>query len=131
MTKKAEEMPTPEARADRKAAKTFLRLMVFQTLAIIAVIGFVMWSGYEGRKALRDSTLAGCERGKLDRGANADGWTAHNTYIGKVTSADSVKEDVKSAAREAQSTYERISLELRRRAEIVCEDAFPPVSFWP
>jgi hypothetical protein len=94
-------------------------------VAVLGVTALVLVQGYVSRAALRQSQLAGCARGKLDRADNAAGWTAHRKYISHVTSAASVKEDVKVAAREAIVTYERISLDLSRRARLDCAAAFP------
>jgi hypothetical protein len=91
----------------------------------------VLLQGYQGRVALVQSSRQACERGKLDRADNAAGWTAHRRYIEHVTAAVSVKEDVKSAAREANRTYSRISRSLTVRARLDCRRAIPPARLLP
>lgn len=98
---------------------------------VVTIPALVLLQGYAGRAALVDSSRQACERGKLDRADNAAGWTAHRVYITHVTSAASVKEDVKSAAREANRTYERISRELTKRARLDCEKAIPAARLLP
>lgn len=97
--------------------------------ALEAALGGGVERAGASRSAIVDSQRAGCERGKLDRSANADGWTAHQRYIEAVLEASSVKGDVKEAARRAIGTYMRISGDLRRRARIECAAQFPKPPF--
>lgn len=123
-------MPHNRRKRD-KVVIAFTRLVIVMFAAILMIFAYTIWQSYEGRVGIRNATVAGCERSKLDRAANAAGWTAHATYINHVTSAASVQEDVKSAARVAVRTYIRISRELRERAHIDCSSAFPKTSLFP
>jgi hypothetical protein len=106
-------------------------LIVLGVGVLAALLVLILAQSYAGRVALVDSQRGGCERSKLDRKNNADGWTAHAAYIDNVTRAASVQEDVKRAARTAVTTYERVSRDLRRRSHIDCADVFPAPSLMP
>lgn len=92
-----------------------------RTLAICACVLFIVglgWStyvGYSNREDARTSQVAGCERGKLDRADNADFQQAYVRYNLAVTSAASVKQDVKIAARLLRKTVQRTSASLASR----------------
>src|SRR4051794_8795244 len=51
-----------------------VKLMIFGMGCFLALIVYVFAQAYQGRAALVNSQRAGCERSKLDRGANAEGW---------------------------------------------------------
>ncbi len=89
---------------------------IFVAVVLIALI-FVA--------ANRWTVYRACENSRQDRIDNAAGWTKHRWYIEKVTGAASVREDIKSAAREAIGTYDRISKHLTERAEIDCGGLLP------
>jgi hypothetical protein len=95
------------------------------------VIGYVFYQSYQGRLNIVTTQRLGCERGKKDRGDNADFQQAQKQYIDKVVLAGSVKEDVKDAAREAVKTFERTSNSLSERALIDCHKAFPDAKLIP
>lgn len=85
---------------------------------LVAAICLALLNGWTSYRA--------CEASKDDRIDNAAAWTAHGKYITKVTGAASVREDVKSAARMANRTYQRISRSLTSRARVSC---VPPTSW--
>lgn len=95
------------------------------------VIMYVFYQSYQGRVDIVHTLRLGCERGKKDRGDNADFQQAQKRYIDRVVLAGSVKEDVKRAAREAVQTFERTSNSLSERALINCHDAFPDAKWIP
>ena len=97
----------------------------------LCVIGYVFYQSYQGRVDIVRTQRLGCERGKKDRGDNADFQHAQKQYIEKVVLAASVKEDVKTAAREAVKTFERTSGSLSERALIDCQKAFPDAKWIP
>lgn len=106
-------------------------LLGFGVFVVLLLLLLPLAAGYEGRKAIVKSAREMCVQAKVDRIDNADGWTAHSEYIGKVTAAASVKEDVKHAARKARRTYTRISASLSIRARVDCKKAHPAASWWP
>ncbi len=121
----------PNRPLTRQAGFNLALLVVLGMVIQLFVIAYVFYSGYEGRKTLITSQRAGCERGKLDRIDNAAFQRAHKKYIDKVVLAQSVKEDVKKAAREAVRTYNRTAEALTKRSQINCEAAFPKASLIP
>lgn len=121
--------------ADRDPVNVVLHSLRTVLIAVcltgVALLAFYGWTDYQNRRDSANASRAACERGKLDRADNAAGWTAHRRYIQKVTGAASVKEDVKTAAREASTTYARISVSLSERARVDCVQAFPRASLLP
>lgn len=96
-------------------AKLILVLMAIQLLVIL----YVGWSSYNGRQDLVESQRAGCNRAKLDRSANAQGWR------------------IAEAARRAEGqevvakAYNDIAEGLEDRSRIDCIDAFPKARIIP
>lgn len=107
------------------------RLVLACMFCMLLSVAYVCYSSYQGRVALVDSQRAGCERGKLDRIDNAAFQRAHKIYIDRVVLAQSVKADVKRAAREAVITYNRTAESLSKRAKINCQTAIPKASLIP
>lgn len=114
-----------------KTAHNLGILIVIGMIVQLAVIGYVFYASYQGRVNTVTAQRAGCARAKLDRTDNADFQTAQKVYIIKVTDANSVKEDVKRAAREAIKTFNRTSARLTKRSKLVCARAFPKASLFP
>lgn len=114
-----------------RIVRTLKTLLVVVAVLWLVFLGGVWWTGYEGRVTIVDGQRAACRANLLDRADNAAGWTAHRDYIAKVTGAASVKEDVKTAAREASATYARISMTLTQRAAIDCDKKHPAASLLP
>lgn len=92
---------------------------VFVPMVIVMALIYVLAQSYEGRVELRDSQLHGCERGRLDRAANARGWRTaeHARY--------------RDGDFDVASTYASIARGLEVRAAIDCETAFPSPSLLP
>ena len=114
-----------------KAASGLVKLIILALFLLLGVTAYVFYTDFEGRKDTVTAQRAGCERGKLDRSANAAFQRAHTEYITTVTGAKSVKEDVKKAARKAVITFRRTSQDLSRRAKIKCAKAFPEAKLFP
>jgi hypothetical protein len=85
-------------------------------VAVLGLTALVVAQGYVGRAALRTSQLAGCERGKLDRAANAKGWRAAEAARRRSGTAS----DLRTA-----KLYAGIASGLEMRSRVVCETAFP------
>ncbi len=109
-------MTTEEVHADdvARVLRSLRRLLM-----VVVVIGALLIT------ANRLMAHRACESSRKDRIDNAAGWTSHREYIQKVTGAASVKEDVKSAAREANLTYTRVSARLTNRADVNCSRIIP------
>lgn len=108
--------PRPERR--RKTDSQYLalrRVLIGATILVVICFAYSTYVGYAGRKDQRDAQVAGCGRGKLDRKDNADFQRAYARYNLAVTSAASVKEDVKTAARQLRVTVKRTSASLASR----------------
>ena len=95
----------------QKLARLLVGVLVIQ----LFLMAYTFYNGYEGRKNIVTSQRAGCKRGKLDRIDNAAFQRAHKLYIDKVVLAQSVKEDVKTAARAAVETYNKTAASLTLR----------------
>lgn len=96
-----------------------MKLLAFSlAVVILAMTALVLAQGYAGRVALRDSQLAACERAKLDRRVNAEGWrVAEHARRASGTATDLRAADL----------YDRIATGLEMRARVVCARAYPPV----
>lgn len=94
-------------------------LIVIGMLVQLAVIGYVFYSSYEGRKDLVISQRAGCERGLLDRSANSQGWRIAE-LARAVTGDFGVAEE-----------YDEIASGLEKRSQIICAKAYPKASIFP
>lgn len=105
-------------------------------MMIVIFLGF--WQAYQARIDLVASQRAGCERGKLDRAANAEGW--RTAQVARAASAAENKsisiEAVNKLIRQpvspgdgfdliAARRYHKITTELTKRSRINCAEAFP------
>lgn len=97
----------------------FAKLIVLGLVVNVFMVGYVFWMGYEGRRDLVTSQRAGCNRAKLDRGANAEGWR--------------IAEGARRADGEIEvaNNYRDIASGLEKRSRIICSEAFPKASFIP
>lgn len=100
-------------------------LLLIMIFVQFGVLYWVYQENENSRTNLIDSQRRGCERSKMDRSDNAKFQRAHTRYINKVTGAQSVKEDVKKAARQARSVFLSTSQKLTLRSRIDCKEAFP------
>lgn len=103
-------------------ARALLRYLAYLTAAIAVVWGYTVWQSYQGRVELVHSQRAGCERGKLDKRANARGWRAAEA----ARVASGTPNDLKAAHK-----YAVIAYGLEQRARIPCSRAFPSTSLLP
>lgn len=91
-------------------------------LVQMIVVFYVVAQSYDGRVEIRNNAYAGCQRGQLDRVANAAGWrTAEAARRASGTPADLV----------AAARYARIAGGLERRSRIDCSDAYPSPTLLP
>lgn len=102
-----------------ETANKLTKLVVLCLAVLLFVMGYTFFTGYAGRKDLVDSQRRGCERGKLDRNANAQGW--RNAEIARRVSGDI------SVANE----YAVIASQLEHRSRINCAIAFPKANLIP
>lgn len=103
-------------------------IAIFLSIGILVQFGVLIYIHTEfksARQTVVNAQRDGCERIKLDRRDNADFQKAHSTYIGTITSAKSVKEDVKKAAGKAKAIFAITSTRLGIRARINCKEAYP------
>lgn len=115
----------PHTLLTRRQGGLLVKMIIIGMIVQLSVVGFVAYSSFKDRGDLVHAQRRACERGKLDRTDNADFQVAHKKYIDKVVLAQSVKEDVKKAARDAVKIYNRTSADLAKRARIRCAEAFP------
>lgn len=105
-----------ERRGMRRSLKFFLRITIGQFIATVTLIVLVFVFAAQARDALHESQLRACERGKLDRTANALGWRTAEA----ARRASGTKSDLRAA-----DAYAQIAEGLERRSRIDCEKAFP------
>ena len=121
------------AKVEERTHSLVFRLGVLIVLGMIIqliVIGYVVYSQYEGRKDSVTNLRAGCERGKKDRRdnariarADADNW--HQAALVRRKDGDI---DV-ATVYEGNSLRQLLSAEsLTERSKINCAQAFPKAS---
>jgi hypothetical protein len=119
-------------------AQRVTRLVIGCMLLLLVVIAFVAYSSYASRLDLVDAQRAGCERTKIDRVANAEGWrtaqTARMSTVAKEMgiSVDEVKKllDAKPKPGDlpdlvAARRYNKVASDLEGRSKLDCKVAFP------
>lgn len=107
-------------------------------------LSYVFYQSYQGRSELVTDNRAACERGKLDRGANATGWRTAETA--RLTSTAELLDIsyVEAKALEkheltpddppdlvAARKYDKIAFGLEKRSKIDCANAFPKAGLLP
>jgi hypothetical protein len=100
-------------------AQKLTKLVILCLVLFLFVIGYVFFTGYNGRRDLVESQRRGCERGKLDRNANASGWRI---------AEDARRSDGQT---DVANNYAAIARGLERRSRINCKEAFPKASLIP
>lgn len=98
-----------------RLAKLLVTILVIQLFFIM----YVFWLSYEGRTTLVEQSRAACERGKLDRLSNAEGWR--------------IAEEARRAEGEevVAARYEALAEDLEARGRINCNEAFPKAGLIP
>jgi hypothetical protein len=102
-----------------QTGKRMIETVILCFAVMMIVVVYVGCQGYESRDDFVTSQRAGCERGKLDRMANAKAWR------------------IAVAARKADgdftvaNQYAEVAAGLEERGRIDCNKAFPKASLIP
>ena len=115
--------PTRDARVE-----ILIKVLVAQIFFAILLIGTLWWSGYSDRQDTVQNQRGGCERGKLDRRANASGWRTAEAARRATAEDPNVTADERRNARIAADRYQEIADALDERSRLDCEKAFPDAS---
>lgn len=93
------------------------QLVIF--VLLLAMACATIYAGYRGRVRLVDAQRLACERGKLDRTSNAEGWR--------------IAEKARRNAGEYRTAvrYQYIAEDLEERAAINCNNKFPEATLIP
>ena len=108
-------MPYMTSRAGAKLVKLLLVGMLVQ----LFVIGYIFYQSYVGRSEVVAAQRKGCERGKNDRDANAQGWR-----IAELARRESGNIFV-------ANHYARIASGLEERSRINCNAVYPSAGLLP
>jgi hypothetical protein len=109
--------------------KAVIRLVATIFAVQLAIIGFVFWTAYEGRKDAVTSQRAGCERGKLDRTASATfAQGVLDIFQGTDETTPSVVTDKRT---ESQQKIQKAIEGYKERAKIECTETIPKARLWP
>jgi hypothetical protein len=102
------------------------------TLLGVLLVAFGVWaSGYGGRVDLHDSQIRACERGKLDRAANARGWR-RQAHADQMIADDPFQSARTRAVRRASArVYRGIASDLEARARLDCNAVVKPPRILP
>lgn len=127
-----------------QAGHMLARLVILSLIILLFVMAYTFITNYNGRQSLVDSQRRGCERSKLDRDANAEGWrAAEKARLNTLSTTlhipiDSIEllinrrplpddpSDLVAARR-----YDAIASGLEKRSKIDCDKAFPKASLIP
>jgi len=128
----------------RSIASKMTKLIIAVMVVQLAVIGYVFFQSYKGRSDVVDSQRDGCDRGKLDRSANARGWrTAEDARLATVAktlhiSAFDAKQLIRQKPRPndlpdlvAAREYNKTASGLEQRSKIKCKHVFPKAGLFP
>lgn len=103
----------------RKEGISLVKLLIIGMVVQLFVIGYVFYQSYAGRSGVVTAQRKGCERGKHDRDANAQGWRIAET-------ARRASGDIAVA-----NHYAEIASGLEARSRIKCADVFPLAGLLP
>lgn len=103
----------------RETGRRVVQLVLAGMVCMLFVVGYVFWTTYSGRVALVTGQRAGCERAKLDRNSNGEGW--------RIASEARRRDGQYVVAQK----YADIALGLENRGAISCENAFPKARLIP
>lgn len=103
----------------RQNAYRLGKLIILGMAVQLAVIIYMFYQSYQGRADLIRSQRAGCERGKLDRQANAAGWRI--AEAARIASGD----------HDVAAKYNILATSLERRGRINCSHVYPKASVLP
>lgn len=109
----------PGAAISNRAAQSLVKLIMIGLTLQLLLWGYVLYQSYQGRADLIKAQRGGCERGKLDRDANARGWRtaeAARKAEGQIHIAD---------------LYAHIAAGQEKRSRIDCSKAYPKASLLP
>jgi len=104
---------------DRRTALEMVKLVIIGMLIQLGVMMFVWYSDYHQRSELVTAQRAACERSKLDREANAEGWRI--AQVARKDTGDFI----------VSARYAHIAFGLESRSRIVCADKFPKAGLLP
>ena len=100
-------------------AYSVVKMIVIALIIQLVVIFYVFITDYRGRIDAISSQRAGCERAKLDRNANAQGWRI--AQLARTDSGDTA----------VAAQYRLIAEGLEKRARVDCNKAFPMADLLP
>jgi hypothetical protein len=119
----------PDRRASDNTRALFARVILGQAFVMVLIVFSIWLSSYEGRKNVVQSQRSGCERAKLDRRANAQGWrtaqAARQVTANEPPGDGGPSDEERSAAKVASDRYQEIADGLDRRSRIDCTAVFP------
>lgn len=120
-----------------------VRLMIAGMLMQLVIISYVFFQAYGNRVEVVDNQRAACERGKLDRGANAKGWRtaqvarmktlAKELHISFAEVSQLLQDPTAGDSPDltAARKYNAIASSLETRSRIDCKIAFPDARLFP
>jgi hypothetical protein len=134
----------PSTPLTRGQTSSFVKLILVGLAVQLAVIGYVAYSTYVGRENVVTASRAGCERNKLDRIDNANGWRTaevarmHGAARTLHIPLAEVKQRIKKRPKPddpvdlvAAWKYDRIAEGLETRSRVSCPKAFPKAGLFP
>lgn len=134
----------PNTPLTRRQGSGIIQMLLIGFAVQLGILGYVFYQSYVGREDVVKSQRKGCERGKLDREANAEGWRAAErvrlaTFANQehlVVEEAQVWLDEPSRPDDppdliAARRYNRIATGLEVRSKIDCAKAYPKAGIFP
>jgi hypothetical protein len=96
-----------------------VRLVILGMLCMLLVTAYIFWTDYQGRKNTVEAVRKGCDRDRISRTLNAEGWR--------------IAQDARSASGNTTIAirYGELATELERLASINCKARYPEASLIP
>lgn len=134
----------PNTALTRSQGTKLARLIMLGFVLGLVVVAYTLYESYQGRVDLVDSQRVGCERGKLDRRANAEGWrAAEDARLASLAKSTKITiNQARALVKELRKPddppdltaawrYDRIAAGLEERSRITCSEVYPSASFLP
>lgn len=118
-------------RAQERSLKGHRQLWVIGWVLLLLLVAYVFGQSYAGRTQLANDQREACRVTSFSRIDVGKALRAQSDYLNLVLEAESVKDDVKRAARRNQAVQDRVATRLERIARVPCEEQFRSPSVLP
>jgi hypothetical protein len=101
----------------RQQRAILIRFVATMLVSVLALFVMTLLSSYQTRVAIVNTQRSGCERGKLDRSANARAWR------------EAEKARTRDGDLDTAAIYKSVAEGLEKRSKLKCSTTFPDPPF--